>query len=149
METIVGADGFNPIEQNSLVVQWSSMVQSRLRGAATLFSKGKDGTITRPGGTERKLEDSIVGKTRTDYGVIDRITYSFERHGIFVHKGVGRGYEMQGGFVQRTAKSQSSEVWQPAEWFNPVLDQALPELADRLAEINANAVLNATKMMIK
>jgi hypothetical protein len=49
----------------------------------------------------------------------------------------------------RTAKSKTTEVRQPAEWFNPVLDQALPELADKLAEINADAVVKASGMMIK
>jgi hypothetical protein len=37
----------------------------------------------------------------------------------------------------------------PVDWFNPVLNQTLPELANKLAEINADAVVNATKMMIK
>ena len=140
---------FNPVEQNIVTDQWTSMVQQRLREAATIFSKGKDGTVQRPGRTEKKLDESIIGKTRRSFGVVDRITYSFERHGVFVHKGVGRGYQMQGGMVQRIAKSPMTEPRQPAEWFNPVLDQALPELADKLAEINADAVLNATKMMIK
>ena len=140
---------FNPIEQNAVTLQWTSMVQQRLRGAATIFSKGKDGTVSKPGRSEKKLEESIIGKTRKDFGIIDRITYSFERHGVFVHKGVGRGYQISGGMVQRTAKSKMTEPRQPAEWFNPVLDQSLPELADKLAEINADAVLNATKMMIK
>jgi hypothetical protein len=51
--------------------------------------------------------------------------------------------------VQRVATSPMTEPRQPAEWFNPVLEQALPELADKLAEINADAVINATRMMIK
>jgi hypothetical protein len=37
----------------------------------------------------------------------------------------------------------------PNEWFNPLLEQTLPELADKLAEINADAVLNTTRMMIR
>ena len=135
--------------QNELLRKWTSMVQQYLRGAATLFTDGKDGTILRPGRTERRLVDSITGKTKQNYGVIDRATFTFERHGVFVHKGVGRGYQMQGGMVVRTAKSKTTKVRQPAEWFNPVLDQALPELADKLAEINADAVLNATRMMIE
>jgi hypothetical protein len=68
---------------------------------------------------------------------------------VFVHKGVGRGYQIQSGMVHRVAKTKSTEVRHPAEWFNPVLDQALPELADKLAEINADAVVNSTRMMIK
>jgi len=139
----------NPEAQNQLAQRWTSMVQQHLRGAATLFTNGKDGTVHKPGRSEKKLDQSITGKTKKDFGVVDRITFTFERHGVFVHKGVGRGYQMQGGMVVRTAKSKTTEVRQPAEWFNPVLDQALPELADKLAEINADAVVKATGMMIK
>ena len=63
--------------------------------------------------------------------------------------------------VIRTAKTEDPTTRQPTwlgdnprprlpnEWFNPLLDQTLPELADKLAEINADAVLNATRMMIR
>jgi len=63
--------------------------------------------------------------------------------------------------IVRTAKSEVPTTRQPTwwgneprprlpiEWFNPLLEQTLPELADKLAEINAEAVLNATRMMIR
>jgi hypothetical protein len=35
------------------------------------------------------------------------------------------------------------------EWYIPISDQTIRELDDKLAEINADAVLNATRMMIK
>ena len=35
------------------------------------------------------------------------------------------------------------------EWFNPVLDRNIPILADELANINADAAVNATRMRIK
>jgi hypothetical protein len=38
---------------------------------------------------------------------------------------------------------------QPHDWFNSEIEQNLPELADKLAEINADLVLDSTKMMIK
>lgn len=146
--------------QNELVAQWSSMVQQHLRGATVILQHGKDGTVSRPAKapvrTERKLENSILASTRQHYGISDRVSFKFERHGVFVHKGVGRGYEMQGGMVIRTAKSEDSltsnaigRARVPYEWFNPVLERTLPELADKLAEINADAVLNSTRMMIK
>jgi hypothetical protein len=143
------ADNFDPKGQNETVSKWASMVQRRLRGNAAGFVHGKESAKSRPGRTERKLADSIRASTRKSYGIIDRASFSFERHGVFVHKGVGRGYEMQGGMVVRTAKSESAGGRSPVEWFNPVLDQTLPELADKLAEINADAVVNATKVLIK
>ena len=153
-------DGFDLKEQNAAVTKWASMVQRRLRENTSYLSYGKDGMISRPGRIEKKLGESIRASTKKSYGVIDRVTYTFERHGVFVHKGVGRGYEMQGGMVIRTAKSEDPATrkgtwWgddprprTPFEWFNPTLEQTLPELADRLAEINADAVVNATRMMI-
>jgi len=152
--TFSGGD-LNIEEQNAAITQWASMVQRHLRGAAVLLTHGKEGTITRPGRTERKLEDSIRTQNRKTYGVITGQSFIFERHGVFVHKGVGRGYEMQGGMVVRTAKEDSifsnnmGKVRVTFEWFNPVIEQSLPELADKLAEINADAAVNATRMLIR
>jgi hypothetical protein len=161
-EMITGkGEGFNPKGQNEIVTQWASMVQRKLRDSTMIFHKGKAGTISRPGRSERKLSDSIKSTTKKHYSTIDKVTYSFERHGVFIHKGVGRGYEMSGGMVVRTAKSpdpltREPKWWEddpqprrPYEWFNPVLEANLPELADKIAEINADAVLNATRIMIK
>ena len=152
--TISGGD-LNIEEQNAAITQWASMVQRHLRGAAVLLTHGKEGSVARPGRTERKLEDSIRTQSRRTYGVITGQSFMFERHGVFVHKGVGRGYEMRGGMVERTAKEDSifsnnmGKVRVPFEWFNPVIEQSLPELADKLANINADAAVNATRMLIR
>ncbi len=104
--------------------------------------------VTRGNRTEHKLAQSITSKTRKDYGEINTISYSFERHGVFVHKGVGRGYEAQNGFVVRTAKGPKTADRKPAEWFNPVLDAYIPELANEIAKVNADAVLNTARVKI-
>jgi hypothetical protein len=66
-----------------------------------------------------------------------------------VHKGVGRGYHASGtGFVNRTAKGPQVHPRVAVEWFNPVLDQYLPELVEKIARINADAVVNSTAMKI-
>ena len=136
--------------QNLAVTRWASMVQRRMRAEASILSSGKAGTISRPGRTEKKLSNSIRTQNRKTYGIITGQSFIFERHGVFVHKGVGRGYQMQGGMVIRTAKSQNPvQQREPFEWFNPVMQQSLPELADKLAEINADAVVNATRMLIR
>lgn len=150
-------------KQDELVKQWASKVQRYMRGAAIVLQHGKEGTIQRPGRTERQLENSIGSSTRSTYGVISSVSIKFERHGVFVHKGVGRGYEMKGGVVIRTAKSDPPGTGNhsmphgkhdrmverhPYEWFNPVIIETLPELANKLAEINAEAAINATRMTI-
>jgi hypothetical protein len=154
-------EGFDPKLQNDAVNRWASMVVRYLRGSANTFVHGKDSAIERPGRQEKVLADSIYAKSRSSYGIIDRASFSFERHGVFVHKGVGRGYEMKGVMVIRTAREEDDPARhvgakhykiverKPVDWFNPVLNQTLPELANKLAEINADAVVNATKMMIK
>ena len=138
-------------EQNEAVFKWSSMVQRRLRQSLQQFNNGKNSTVQRPGRSEHILRTSLNSKTKQNYGVIDRVSIQFERHGVFVHKGVGNGYKMQGGTVIRTAKKPIPDP-RPrvaVEWFNPILNQTLPELADKLADIGANAVVNATRMMIR
>lgn len=148
-------------EQNAAINKWGSMVQRFMQGATTVLSHGKEGTASKPGRTEKKLDNSIRTKTRLAYGAITSLTFMFERHGVFVHKGVGRGYKMQGGMVIRNAKVEDPDTRQMLsrndrqrpresyEWFNPIIRQSLPELANKLAEINADAVLNSTRMMIR
>lgn len=89
------------------------MIQRRLRDRTSWLIYGKQASKNRPGRIEKNLGDSIKSVTKKSYGVIDRVTYTFERHGVFVHKGVGRGYEMQGGMVVRTAKSEDPATRQP------------------------------------
>lgn len=157
----IQTSGLNIEEQNEAINRWASMVQRFMQGAATILTQGKEGTVSRPGRSEKKLDNSIRTKTRLTYGAITGLSFVFERHGVFVHKGVGRGYKMQGGMVVRKAKVEDPDTRQmlsrndrqrqrePFEWFNPIIQQSLPELANKLAEINADAVLNATRMMIK
>ncbi len=148
-------------EQNEAINKWASMVQVYMKSAIAVLSHGKEGTVSKPGRSEKKLENSLRTRTKLEYGAITSLTFLFERHGVFVHKGVGRGYKMQGGMVIRTAKVEDPDTRQMLsrddrqrpresfEWFNPIIQQTLPELANKLAEINADAVLNSTRMMIR
>jgi hypothetical protein len=136
--------------QNKLVKQWTSKVRRKLKGRLGRFSDGKESMVIRSHGqTEKKLQSSLKSQFGKDFGVIERVRFSFERHGVFVHKGVGRGYKMNGGMVTRTAKGPQTAPRKPDEWFNPILEKTLPELANRLAELNADAVINAERMKIK
>ena len=85
---------------------------------------------------ERKLADSIAAKTKEEYGAIERVSFTFERHGVFVHKGVSRGHPI-------------TSPREKIEWFNPVIERYVPELANKLAELNADAAVDATKMKIR
>lgn len=125
---------------NDKVSVWGSSVAQQLKmSIRTLTSKGKG-----------ELVKSLRLKTKKYYGEIDRVTYRFWRHGVFLHKGVGRGYKMEGGAVMRAGlverKSQLSQGRKPVEWFNPVLDKRVPKLADMVAEMRADQAVRATKM---
>ncbi len=142
------------IQQNNIVRRWIPGVNKELRSSAAWFQHGKtEPFITRGTGTkirqEGKLVNSIRPSTKQSFGEIDTITFSFERHGIFVHKGVGRGWNMNGKLVSRTAKGKMQNGGRNVvEWFNPIIDRNAPVLADQIAEVNADAVLNATKLKI-
>ena len=100
--------------------------------------------------TQGQAAASINSKVGKEFGLANYVGFSFERHGVFVHKGVGRGYKSNGnGFVSRTAKNPPKHQERIAiEWFNLVLEKYIPELADQIAEINADAAVNATRMKI-
>jgi hypothetical protein len=135
---------------NEIFKKWVPKVRSALKSKATRFTKGKTQSfVIRGKQMEGKLSSSIQVKTKREGGAVELVSFSFERHGVFIHKGVGRGYEMSSGFVIRTAKSGSTAERHPQEWFNPTLDDFIPELANRLAKINLNATLNATGVKIK
>lgn len=161
-------------EYNQMISRWSSMVRRKLVGFALRMPKGKEGAVTRGvnryrSRTEYKLKDNMSYRTHKDYGQVDGVGFQFERHGVFVHKGVGRGYVMVGGMVvrgykpgseaKRYAASKNREakptlligpgIRKPVEWFNPVLDKHVPELADNVAKMNADAAVNALRMRIK
>lgn len=72
------------------------------------------------------LRDKYFKHEKTD--AIDGVSITFARHGIFVLKGAGKG--------KRT----------PKDWLNPTLDRKIPELADKIGEVNADEVL---EIMVK
>lgn len=154
-EVVIG--GLSPAdvqEQNAIVKAWVPKVRSKLRSSARWFSDGKtESFVMRGTGSKRrkegKLAESIQSKTKAEFGLIDTITYRFERHGVFVHKGVGRGYNANGSFVTRTAKGNGKRARVAVEWFNPVLDQNLPELAEKIIRVNSDAVIKSALMKIK
>lgn len=142
---------YTPIqEQNYAVLKWIPKVRRIIKSNASRLTDGKlQPMVQRGPRSEKKLAVSIETKTRRDAGEIDTITFSFERHGVFVHKGVSRGYNMSGNTVTRTAKGPQTKPRVAVEWFNPVLDTYIPELADNLAKLNANAVLNTARVKIR
>jgi hypothetical protein len=146
-------------EYNERVAYWTTDTGMKIRAAIkSLTSKGKG-----------DLLKSLRGKNDKRFGEIDRISYHFERHGVFVHKGVGRGYIMRGGTVVRGFKPGSdltayalvkNRIAKPVvltgsvnrkavEWFNPVIQNNIEKLADIITEMRADQAVNATKILIR
>lgn len=132
---------------NDVIRQWMPKVRTAMKASARWFSDGKtEPFVIRKGKQlEGKLVNSIETKPRSEYGRIIYIGVQMERHGVFVHKGVGRKYPIQGG---QTINNPSGRARVAVEWFNPVLERYVPELADKLAEINANAAIDSIRMRI-
>lgn len=130
------ASNYSVEEQNKAILKWIPKVRRNLKANAKKFVNGKTKSFVKRGNqTEGKLADSIKSKTGKKFGEIELVSFQFERHGVFVHKGVSSGHPINN---PRHADP----------WFNPPLEKYLPELADRIAEINADAALNATRMKI-
>jgi len=139
-------------KQNEIVGKWTPKIRNFLRSSARRFVNGKtEPMVLRHGGkqVEKKLAASVNYKMGREYGLINYVGFSFERHGVFVHKGVGRGYKMISGVVVRTAKRKPfPKEREPAEWFNPIVERNVIKLAHDITNNSADAAVNATRMKI-
>ena len=126
------AEAFN----NSLKA-WGAKVNAAL--PPSLSSHGIGG---------KTLSKSIRNTYYYEYGEIFRLGFSFAREGIFVHKGVGRGYVMNNGVVVKISKS-SGHNRKPKPWFNPVIESFIPELGEIIKNYAENAILNSTRIYIR
>ena len=114
---------------------------------------------------EEVLSQSIGEKTYKSDGEIDCIGFSFARHGVFWQKGVGRGYVMQNGIVTRGQKKRiginkhdkrttfiataGPIRRKPVDWFNGLISREVETLADIVADLYADRVINTARMTIR
>jgi hypothetical protein len=90
----------------------------------------------------------------------NRVGFSFQREGIYIHKGAGRNQGGYGGSKWtdkygnlKTTNSKSYGKMgtgnrRPIEWFNPVIEKELPKLADIVAGYSADLQIDATRIFI-
>lgn len=91
---------------------------------------------------------------------VNRVGFSFVREGVYIHRGAGRG---QGGIIggrwidrHGTMKSRAADSAglqgtgnrTPIPWFDPVIEDRLPQLADIVADYSATMQINATNLFI-
>ena len=120
--------------QNNAVQQFRRNTLNGLKQAARKFSKGKTKSMVQRGQqsnsprTELKLVESLKSKVRKNGGAIESVSFPFERHGVFVVRGV-------------SSKHPVGDPRNGEDWIKPTFDKQAPDLADKLAEINGNNVI--------
>jgi hypothetical protein len=87
-------------EFNRAVAEWSVQTRNKMRRNAPV---GKDSL---PDSEKLVFTKASVKKY---YGVAGKIQFTFERHGVFVHYGVGRGYVHEGNRVIRGRRLDGNE----------------------------------------
>ena len=75
------------------------------------------------------LKRALRSSLRKRSGLTDRISYSMPRSAIFLHKGVSKGHPITN---PREAK----------EWYTPVVNKNIDNLADIVAEGGGNLIIN-------
>jgi hypothetical protein len=89
-------------------------------------------------GERAMLEKSIKSSVKTRDVDIEKISFGFLRHGIFLEHGVGKGRGIGSAAARRYSKP----------WLKPVLDPALERLADILEKEYADVAAGEVKLLI-
>ncbi len=79
------------------------------------------------------LRRALKSTLRQKFGLTNKISYTMPCSAIFLHKGVSRGH---GKNNPRQAK----------EWYAPVIDRNIDELADIVADGQGTLVINALQI---
>lgn len=127
-------------------------------------------------GTKRKLKLKVIqltteysGHSRTDLntdvkkyrGEAAKINFAFPYYMVFVHKGAGKGaggsktgkYTKKDGSKGITNPNSMGKMGikrRPKAWFNPVIEERFPELAELVGAYHAGKVVLAiNKIMVR
>lgn len=89
--------------------------------------------------SSKAASKSVSTREKKKFGVVERISYTFPKHMVFVHHGVGRG-------TKRNAANSFHTNRVPKDWFNSVLDEEVPRLADDITDEFADMSVNAIQI---
>lgn len=118
-----------------------------------------------------RIARELQPRAYTDkYGLIDRLGFSFPRHGIYIHKGAGHsqggyigsnwtklkvinGIEVSTGILRHTSPDsingkQGTGNRKAYPWFDPVIRNRLPELMEIVTDYFDTMIIDATKIYI-
>lgn len=89
------------------------------------------------------------GKTPQVGQEITSIGFGFEEAGLYVHLGVGRGYNREGGTVVVTKTHNRDKMERkPKPWFDPVIEQHIPALEKIVQDYCGTLFINTTHILI-
>ena len=131
----------SPEQFNQQVKGWT--VKTRRRFAANApVGTGKSSSKRE----SKKLAASIESSTKKYGEVIGKIRFGFEKHGVYVHYGVGRGYIRQGNAVVRGSRNQQPVRSpgfnrRPKDWFDVEIKRGIRELADITQQYYGDAAM--------
>jgi len=124
-------------EYNQKLKDFWNRVQAELRSSVDMVIR-----------RNRFLKESIKPNIYYEDGEAFKLGFSFRAEGVYVHKGVGRGYVAAGGSVVKTAKTAGFNR-HPELWFNPVIERNMEELKKIVMEYNTNLIINTTRIFIQ
>lgn len=129
---------------NRNVRAWGNTVNSALRASIDSLIK-----------TDTHLSASLKqnyrhwGKTPQAGQEITSIGFGFEEAGLYVHLGVGRGYNREGGTVVVTKRHNRDEMKrEPKPWFDPVIEDHIPALQKIVQDYCGTLFINTTRILI-
>ncbi len=142
---------------NKEIEQWQDSVAEQVKSLVSTRSS--------------RVAEGLKPKAYTDkYGLINRLGFSFPRHGVYIHKGAGRGHggftgskwsyvkrtrgiEVDTGIIRHTNPDslgeQNSGGRLAFRWFDPVIKSRLPELADICMRHFDTMLIDATRIFIE
>lgn len=142
---------------NKEVEEWQKRLTSELRTKVAVRSR-------------RVAEELKPRSYRDEYGLINRLGFSFPRHGIWLHYGAGRGQggwtgsswtklervngvEISTGIVRHTDPNSINGRMgtgnrEAFEWFDPTVRSRIDELAEIVTKYFDNMIIDATRIYI-
>lgn len=164
METISEIERYNIATDADQLTAFNKAVQKWMNSVAAQL---RAGIASRSMRIARELQP----RAYTDkYGLINRVGFSFPRHGIYIHKGAGRGQggtigsswtklkringvEISTGIVRHTdpasLNKQNEGSRQAYKWFDPVIRNRISELDEIVSSYFDTMIIDATRIYIE
>lgn len=149
-------DADRATEFNRDIERWAEQVSRLLR-------------VKIQGRSQRIARELHFNLYTDDYGLVNRIGFSFPRHGIYIHKGAYRGHggligskwevvkrvngvEVSTGIVRHTDPDslgkQGTGARKPYNWFDSTVRNRIHELEDIVLQYFDTMVIDATRIYV-